>query len=357
MAYNITELNVASLDYSNIVDSLITFLEKQPELKNIDFRNNASAANMLINMMATATAYNGVYTQMGLKESFVSTASWLESVVGIASNHSILLPIKKSASAIGTTNQLVAEYTNFSGTSPDGTSMYFYNIDVVPETVGGRQFTLYAGNSVTTYTSWDFENSIMLLPLSIDPNTVSLYEITDPSDPLNTQVKWTRVDKSMTTTTDSQNIFTVLNGPNGYIVTTNFPNARRIPTSSSVKVKAIESNGSIGNNAVISDPNSVFLTITTPSGGYDLLTVTMAKAKLLFSLSQDRCVTVKDYINAIVSSNISGTENEDDVSVRSGDVPGVINVYVENLSSQGQAELISYLSNKSVAGTSIVYAQ
>jgi hypothetical protein len=70
MAYNTKDLNVSSLDYTDIVESLTSFLEKQPTLTNIDFRNTSSAANMLINILATATAYNGVYSYFGFIDSF-----------------------------------------------------------------------------------------------------------------------------------------------------------------------------------------------------------------------------------------------------------------------------------------------
>ena len=62
--------------------------------------------NMMINILTTATAYNGIYTQLGLKESFASSASLLESLVGIASNHGIVLAPVQSAKATATTTQV-----------------------------------------------------------------------------------------------------------------------------------------------------------------------------------------------------------------------------------------------------------
>jgi hypothetical protein len=357
MAYNLNELKVASLDYSYIVNSLVTFLEKQPELKDIDFRNKASAANMIVNILATATAYNGIYTQLGLKESFVSTASLIESLVGIASNSGILISPVKSAKSVATTTKSISDYTSFDAITPDGSSIHFYNPDTIVGASGGSNVNLYAGSGINVYTNWDFETESMLLPYTVDPETISLYEITDPFNPTTSQVKWTRVEKSFLSTADNQQIFTVQNSPLGYLVTTNFANAKLLTTSSSVMVKAVVSAGAVGNSATISDPNSLFSFIGPASGGYNTLSVEATRAKVLFGLSQDRCVTLRDYINAILSSYIPGTDDETLIQVRNGDVPGTVNIYVNGLSSTNQTLLLEYLSQRAPAGTSVVYGQ
>ena len=46
MTYNLKTLNVASLDFEDIKNSLISFLEIQPGLTDVDFRNQASTANL-----------------------------------------------------------------------------------------------------------------------------------------------------------------------------------------------------------------------------------------------------------------------------------------------------------------------
>ena len=356
MAYDITKLQVASLDYSYIVNSLINFLEVQPELTNIDFKNKASAANMIVNILATATAYNGIYTQMGLKESFLSTASLRESIVGIASNHSILLPLTQSAKATGTTTFSLDAYTNFDATASDGSGLHFYNVEPVEASTEGTIVELYGGSSVITYTQWDFDTQSFLLPLTIDPNTISLYEIPDLTD-LGTTIRWTKVSKSAKTTEDNQTIFTVINAANGYLVTTNLPNAKTIPTSSSVQIKCLTSVGAVGNGASISDPQSKFATLSTPSGGYDLLSVAVAKAKVLFSSAAERCVTLQDFKNAVIASGIEGTSDLDTVFVRNGDVPGTVNIYVTDLSADNQTTLIEYLTTKTTAGISLIYGE
>lgn len=356
MAYDITKLQVASLDYSYIVNSLINFLEGQPELSNIDFRNKASAANMIVNMLATATAYNGIYTQMGLKESFLSTASLLESVVGIGSNYSILLPLTQSAKAVATTTDGLAAYTNFNATATDGSGLHFYNVEPISSSSSGSTVELYAGNAVITYTQWDFDTQSFLLPLTIDPNTVSLYEIPDLANK-STKIKWTKVSKSAQTAEDNQTVFTIINAANGYLVTTNLPNSKVIPTSSSMQIMCLESVGARSNGAIIADAVPTFSTLSTPSGGYDLLNIDVAKAKILFGTTLERCVTLKDYKNAIIASGIDGTDDGDLISVRNGDVPGTVNIFVEDLTSDNQTVLMDYLSIRATAGTSLIYGE
>lgn len=354
MAYDITKLQVASLDYSYIVNSLTTFLESQPELNSIDFRNKASAANMIINMLATATAYNGIYTQLGLKESFISTASILESIVGIASNHSILLPISQSAKAIGTTNLNMLAYTPFKATAIDGSSLFFYNVEPVTASAEGSTVEIYAGTSVITFTDWDFDSQSTIIPYTIDPRTISLYEIPDITD-VDTKIKWTKVTKSSKTQLDNQTIFTVTNAANGYLVTTNLANAKTIPTSSSVQIIGIQSVGDLSNNAIIN--TSYFSSLNSPSGGYSQLSTKVAKAKVLFGNSSEKCVTLEDYRNAIVASGIEGTEDKNLITVTNSNIPGSINIFVENLSEANQSILIEYLSTLSVAGILLNYGE
>ena len=77
MTYQLKDLSVASLDFDDIKSSLISFLSAQPELSDLDFTNPASTTNLLINMLSTVTAYNGVYAQFGYVNSFATTTNLL----------------------------------------------------------------------------------------------------------------------------------------------------------------------------------------------------------------------------------------------------------------------------------------
>jgi hypothetical protein len=356
MTYNLKNLNVASLDFDNIVTSLISFLEVQPGLTDIAFRDKSTMANRLINILATATAYNGIYAQFGFTETALSTATLLESVISIASNYSVLIPITQSAKATCITRQTLTDYQSFYATGTDGANINFYVLNGVLGGTSANEVELYSGSSVSTYTNYDYTSQSMLLPLTVDPRTISFYVAPDARS-TSTAVKWTRVDKGNQTENTNNNYFTVIHSANGYLVTNNFSNTNKVSTANSVYVKAIIANGVSGNSSSILDPGSIFDIVGTPIGGYGAISVDTAKAKLLFDLGYGRCVSIKDFENAILASLIPGTENMDNIYVNNGDIPGVVKVYVDGLSVGYQSQLISYLQPKLISGIQLVYSQ
>jgi len=359
MTYNINNLNVASLDFDDIKTSLIEFLEEQSDLSNLDFRNEASSVNLLLNILSTATAYNGVYAQYGFTNSFATTATVLESLLGIAANCSVTLAPTKSAVSNRTVNAIngttLSPYTTFTSRATNGSDEFFFNVEQVNAN-SSKTIKIYSGLDVVTYTNYNYETQSCEIPYNVDPDTISFYETV-----INTNVttQWTRVNKSSTAQTGNNTHFTVINGPRGYIVTNNSPSAKIITTASRVAVKAITSNGGVGNNAIISPAtNTSFGTSELPSGGYDLISLAKAKSSVLFKTTgQERCVTADDYKNAILSSQITGTDNRDSITIQNGTYPGSVKIYVDNLGTAEQEALIDYLSDKVPVGIAIEYGQ
>jgi hypothetical protein len=357
MSLNFKNLNVASLDYNEIIQSLKEFLKSEPTLKDLDYDSEASAVNMLLNIMATTTAYNGIYAQMGYKESFLSTATMLSSIMGLASNSSVLIEAKKSAS---TTRNIIVygttldAYTPFYATSTKGTDLVFFNTEDVSANTTAT-ITLYGGTEVIQYGDWDFNSQSMTLPLEVDPNTITL-TIVDTAGNL---TQWEKVDKSNPAVTSTGNYFTVLNTVNGYLVTANLPESNSITTDYTVYCRAVISNGSDGNEATLDLTNNYagFLTVTTPTGGYNTLSASVAKSKVNFeATSQHRCVTLNDFKNAImVSSIISTTENN--ITVANADQPSTVKIYVNGATESQINQLMTYLGELAVAGTNLIYSQ
>lgn len=358
MSLNFKDLNVASLDYTDIVSSMTAFLKQEPTLADLDYDNKASAINMLVNILATATAYNGVYAQFGYKESFLSTATLLPSIVGLASNSSILLEVKKSAqstrnvSVAGTT---LSAFTPFTATTITGANTTFFNIEEIPANTVGATITLYAGSEVLQFGDWDFNTQSMVLPLTVDPETIKLYSV----DTAGALTEWERVDKNTISSNDLGNYYTVLNTVNGYLVTANLPNSNTLTTDLTVYTRSVVSTGSFANSATINANNyASFLTTSTPSGGYDTISADLARAKVQFEAnSQKRCVTISDIETAILASGISGTDDIDLITVQNADEPCVVKIYVDGLSTTNQNTLMSYLSERSVAGINLVYSE
>jgi hypothetical protein len=359
MTYQIQKLDVASLDFDDIKASLIEFFKQQSDLADIDFDNTASTANMLVNILATATAYNGVYAQFGYVNSFATTTTLLPSILGIAANNSVLIAPIQGANTTRTVNASGAtleDYSTFLATSTNGADTYFFNISSIPNGTS-KSIILYCGSQVVSFTNYDYETQSCELPYTVDPRTINFYETATGSGIV---AKWTRVDKGATSTTDNNKTFTVINGPKGYIVTNNFTTSQKIATNSTVLVKAVLSNGDEGNNATINArANTAFATFAQPFGGYDLITVEQARYRLLFNATgQDRCVTINDYVNAILSSGISGTSNESLITVQNDCcIPGRVKVYVQGLSLANRTYLMEYLTPKIAAGITLVYEQ
>jgi len=358
MAYNTKNLNVASLDFTDIVSSLTSFLEKQPNLTNVDFRNPASAANMLINILSTATAYNGAYAYFGYNESFKISAQNLESFSGMASNESILLPFTQSASttAVISATSTVEAFTPFTATAADGTKILFFNATEIQ--VGTASYTLYSGTKQVTFTDYNFDNQYIKLPLNIDPRTI-LFEVTDIGN--GTTKTWTRVDRGEEATLSSTgipgNYYTVINGADGYIVTNNFVNTNEIDLGYRVEVSAVQTNGSIGNNATVNPLSSTtFITLPTPSGGYDTISVEKARSTVLFNGNgRRRWVTPNDVKQYIIS--LGYTDDITTITVQNGTNPGSIKVYVdEGLTPAQETQLLASLTEAGPAGISITYS-
>lgn len=357
MTYNLNTLDVSSLDFDDIKTSLTNFLEQQSDLKNLDFRNEASSVNLLLNILATATAYNGVYSQFGFTNSFATTATVLESLLGIAANCSVQLAPTKSAVSIRTVNSLngvtLAEYSTFTSRTVNAGEAFFFNLEEVPANTS-KTVKLYSGNDVVTYTNYNYETQSCEIPYTVDPETINFYVTI-----INTNVttKWTRVSKTSTAETGNNKHFTVINGPRGYIVTNNSPSSQVIETSSKVAVRAVTSNGGIGNNStILPASNTSFGTTEFPSGGYDLISIARARASILFKTTgQERCVTANDYKNAILSSGIEGTSDLSSITVSAGTYPGSVKIYVTGLSTSNQANLIDFLSTKTPVGITVEY--
>jgi hypothetical protein len=356
MTLNFKNLNVASLDYTDIVNSLKTFLKQEPTLSDLDFDNSASAVSLLCDILATATAYNGIYAQFGYHESFLSTANLLESIVGIASNSSVLLEVKNSAACTRNVSTTVAAgfsaYHPFTASATDGSEVLFFNTINLPGNTS-LSVDFYCGQEVVQFTNWDFNSQSMTIPLTVDPRTINLYSVNTSGN----SITWTKVAKSDQNAGSNQYFYSVLNTVNGYLVSANLPESFDIPTNYIMFVKAVLSNGSQGNNSTLNTESGLaFLTNEIPSGGYDSLTVEQARAKVQFAASsQHRCVTLNDFVIAILNSGIPGTENEDKITVANGTDPCTINVYVTDMDSSYELELMNYLGEKAVAGVNLIY--
>lgn len=91
-------LDVSELDFDNIKGKLVEFMSKQAEFTDFDF--TGSAINVLLDVLAYNTHYMGVYANMSLGESFMSSALLRNNIVRRAKELNYFPKQRTSASAI-----------------------------------------------------------------------------------------------------------------------------------------------------------------------------------------------------------------------------------------------------------------
>ncbi|HIB83757.1 MAG TPA: hypothetical protein EYO59_03905, partial [Chromatiaceae bacterium] len=99
MAYttDTNKLNIVDLDFDSIKASLIKYLDGQDTFKDYNFEG--SAMNILMDVLAYNTHYNGFYTNMLASEMFIDSATLRSSVVSLA-KHLGYVPTSKTGSTV-----------------------------------------------------------------------------------------------------------------------------------------------------------------------------------------------------------------------------------------------------------------
>ena len=90
------KLKIAELDFDAIKETLITYLQGQDEFKDYDFVG--SAMNILMDILAYNTHYNGFYTNMLASEMFLDSATLRSSIVSLAKHLGYIPSSRRGAS-------------------------------------------------------------------------------------------------------------------------------------------------------------------------------------------------------------------------------------------------------------------
>jgi hypothetical protein len=368
--YDYNNLNVGSLDYATIKSNLISFFKRYPQLANFDFDNEASSINLFLDILAANTAYNGYYLHSVLTNSFPSTATSKKAMMMNASLYGAFIENTISARCVATlkntSSSEVPALSTFTGTRTNGSPCFFYNTEAIPVTEGDNTVAveMISGKGVYGFAQFDPEKLYLELPLNYDPTAI-LFLNRELVGSTYTDVSWAQVNNFSNKVVESLGgkVFTVLNGKDGYYVTTNIPGA--IAPSNSVTIKAVDSDGSLSNSATIlrsRDYSGVtVVSHTTPSGGRDNATKDYIKTFIPYaSNTKDRLVTQSDYLDGIyqyILSNGVTTIQKEDISVTSPSV-GQIKIYVNGLSSALRENLmVNYLATRKMVGISLTYGQ
>lgn len=155
-------LNVNELDFALIKENIKTFLSSQSEFTDYDF--DGAGMNILMDLLAYATNYMGIYGNMTFNEMFITTGLLRSSVVSKAlelgyvpsqNTSSVATLTISTPSAVDVT---CPKGTIFRGVNADGKGFAFVTladyIMVSDTTTATAQITVYEGTIVTD--SWTY---------------------------------------------------------------------------------------------------------------------------------------------------------------------------------------------------------
>lgn len=214
MTITTNELTINSLDYPEIRDNLVSFLQSQldsagnPIYQDFDFQ--ASGISTLINLLSYNTHYIGYYIKMLLNESFIDSAVKRESLLSKAKLSGYVPRGKTSARAdiklsinIDVSNSeqyepssksiLIPRGTSFSGVNNDQDQRVFYTVDdLFIKNIDNSLYPIinYISDTFTIYEGklqeWKFKIDTSLLnqryiiqDKSIDIDTIRMIIIPD----------------------------------------------------------------------------------------------------------------------------------------------------------------------------------
>lgn len=363
-----SELSINSLDYPEIRENFISFLQGQLDGQGNpiyqDFNFQASGISTLINLLSYNTHYIGYYVKMLLNESFIDSAVKRESLLSKAKLTGYLPRGKTSARAdisltinINTNDPqqyepmsrsiLIPRGTAFSGTNTDQDQRIFYTIDdifVKNIDYTAAPIVTYSSDTFTVYEGklqeWKFKIDSTLLnqryiiqDKSIDADTIRVLVVPDGSSSgeeyflAKSVFEVNAVSKVYYLTTQEEGYFEIIFG-NGVF-------GKAPGNKSTVYVYYIATNGESGNGCKrfkfnkpsqdIPTENNIgnwedFEVVTEPgtisSGGCEEETVD----SLRFTIPhhhrrQNRIVTVEDFKSIVISE----FRNIDSINVWGGE--------------------------------------
>lgn len=277
------ELPINSLDYPDIRENLITFLQSQTNpdgsLVYQDFNFQGSGISTLINLLSYNTHYIGYYVKMMLNESFIDSAVKKESLFSKAKLTGYVPRSRTSARAtialtidIDLSNPahfepssrsiLVPRGTSFSAANYNTDQRIFYvvddtfvkNIDYsVPGTVKytSDKFTIYEGK----LQEWKFRTDYTLLnqryviqDRTVDIETIRVFVVPDGSSDATTGVEY-RSAPNVFEVDENSLVYYISTQEEGYfeIVFGNNIFGKKPSNKSIVYVYGISNNGEEGN--------------------------------------------------------------------------------------------------------------
>ena len=306
------DVQLGSLDFESIKDSIIDHLKTQDVLKDYDYEG--SAAQVLLDILAYNTLYYGYYSNMIASEMFLDTAQKEESIISLVKPLGYVVPGKISAKArvkirVGTAGTPVPTYTKFNGSNSSGASFNFYTLEP----------SVLDSDGENTVTVTEGKNLIKEQPLSIDTTTQKgfIYGLDVDITTIRVEVynsvsteweEWNLVSNIESGLNETSQVYWLERSELGFFVVFggNFDSSynqigQAIIPNQQVRVSYLKSSGEKANNVGkfslrgFSEPLAITDTISLAASGSDGPNLEAIKffAPKWFA-SQNRAVTVED---------------------------------------------------------------
>jgi|LauGreDrversion4_2_1035121.scaffolds.fasta_scaffold01537_13 hypothetical protein len=325
-------INLGSIDYEQIKDSLTEFLKKQDVLKDYNFEG--SVLQSLVSLLSYNTLYYAFYSNMLSNEMFLDSAQREQSIISLVKPLGITVPSRTSARAKVRTGglEILPQFSQFSGKNESGIIYNFYALENYSEDNDNfiNNIVLVEGKQLIQHRSIksliDYTNQTYFIPdNTIDISTL-IVEV-DEGDGV--YKKWILSDNIGDSTENlSQNIYFIERYETGFEIQFGKENSlgNEILDTYNTRISYLISSGSAANNVVnfeyVPDTNVIVELIEQANGGLngpDLDYLKFIAPK--FFAAQNRAITKDDFLalSTVYLRNKGYDVTKDNFSIFGGD--------------------------------------
>ena len=307
------QINISSLDFDGIKNSLKSYLADKPELSSYNY--DGAGINLLLNVFAYNTLYYAFYANMIANEMFLETSQLENNFVSLLKPLGVLLPGRScsiakitAVSTTGTSNTIISYQTAISGFTNTGLSYRFYTIEDVNLDTDPTTFKVYEGLDIAKN-----------IPLAVDITNQKAYIANSAVDINTIKIKvngteWSLYSSGQLAGPEAEVFFLDRTTQGFYVVfgkrtINDFANnyGKNIKPTDTVTISYIVPTGENANNTIKFNSTSLFTikSSVNSAGGRTTpdLDLYRYSAPKLFA-ANDRAITKDDYIGLLFSSNL-----------------------------------------------------
>jgi hypothetical protein len=359
-------INLGSISYEQIKNSLTEFLKTQDTLKDYNFEG--SVLQSIVSLLSYNTMYYAFYSNMLANEMFLDSAQREESIISLLKPLGVTVPTRTSARAKvkmgGSPN--IPQFAQFSGKNDSGIIYNFYTLQDYAADVNADDFIdnilIVEGRQLVKHkiitNLIDYTNqTYFIADNTVDISTL-IVEI-DEGDGVWRQ--WTLLDNIGDSTENlSQTSYFVERFETGFEIQFGKENSlgNEVLDSYNTRISYLTSNGTAANNIVnfeyVEETSNNIELIQTSSGGLNGPDIDYLKfIGPKFFAAQNRAITKNDFlaISTVYLRNKGFDVSKDNFSIFGGDelFPpkyGRVFIATDSIPTSDVLDLISYLKTK-----------